>query len=142
MKTNDWQSQLVCFVCLLTMNCLPVWLCLLCATLITNMLRLFITLLMHFITIMVESTVTPMENAHVALEAAGAGIMQRQLLAEIGGKLVECGENLDLLSQRLEPIALECSGRMVFGAEKMKEAGNNLAGVQKEKPKGKAWLKG
>jgi hypothetical protein len=55
---------------------------------------------------------------------------------------VECGDNFELLSQQLEPIAPECSGRMVFGSEKMKEAGNNLAGVQKEKPKGKAWLKG
>mmetsp|Transcript_5120 Transcript_5120/g.9402 ORF Transcript_5120/g.9402 Transcript_5120/m.9402 type:complete len:235 (+) Transcript_5120:90-794(+) len=89
----------------------------------------------------IESAVTPARNAHFALEAAGAGIMQRLPLSEIGGKLVECGDNFELLSQRLEPIAPECSGRMVFGSEKMKEAGNNLAGVQKEKPKGKAWLK-
>lgn len=68
--------------------------------------------------------------------------MQRLPLREIGGKLVECGDNFELLSQRLEPIAKECSGRMIFGAVRMKEAGNNLAGVQKEKPKGKAWLKG
>jgi len=68
--------------------------------------------------------------------------MQRLPLAEIGGKLAECGDNFELLSQQLESIAPECSGRMAFGAEKMKEAGNNLAGVKKEKPKGKAWLKG
>lgn len=90
----------------------------------------------------VESAVTPMGNAHVALEAAGAGIMQRLSLSEIGGKLVECGGHFELISQRLEPIAPECSGRMTFGANKMKEAGNNLAGIPKEKPKGKAWLKG
>jgi hypothetical protein len=34
------------------------------------------------------------------------------------------------------------SQRMAFGAERMKEAGNNLVGTKKEKPKGKAWLKG
>jgi hypothetical protein len=86
--------------------------------------------------------VTPTENAAVSLEAAGAGIMQKLPLSEIGGKLVECGDNFEKLSQLLEPIAPECSGRMIFGSEKMKQAGNNLAGVQKEKPKGKAWLKG
>ena len=91
---------------------------------------------------MIETAVIPTSDAHVALEAAGAGIMQRLPLAEIGTKLVECGENFELLSQRLESIAPACSGRMVVGAEKMKEAGNNLVGVKKEKPKGKAWLKG
>lgn len=85
---------------------------------------------------------TPTGDAHVALEAAGAGIMQRLSLAEIGGKLVECGENFESLSHRLLSIAPEASGRMVFGAEKMKEAGNNLAGTKKEKLKGKTWLKG
>lgn len=89
-----------------------------------------------------ESAVTPTGDAHVALEAAGAGIMQRLPLPQIGEKLVECGENFELLSQRLQPIAEACSGRMVFAAEKTIEAGKNLAGVEKEKPKGKAWLKG
>ena len=34
-----------------------------------------------------------------------------------------------------------CSQRMQYSARKMIEAGNNLLGVEKEKPTGKSWLK-
>jgi hypothetical protein len=100
------------------------------------------------VVVVIEPAVNFIGHCHVKLEAAGAGIMQRSPLAEIGGNLIACGDNLELLSGVMREIAPDVkeaeisSQRMAFGAERMKEAGNNLVGIQKEKPKEKAWLKG
>lgn len=96
----------------------------------------------------IEPAVKLIGDSHVALEAAGAGIMRRSALAEVGGNLVLCGDTLILLSGVIREMAPDVkeaeisSQRMAFGAERMKEAGNNLLGTKQEKPKGKAWLKG
>ena len=96
----------------------------------------------------IEPAVKHIGESHVALEAAGAGIMQRSALSEIGGNLITCGDTLELLSGVIRDMAPHVkeaeisSQRMAFGAECMKVAGNNLVGTKPEKPKGKAWLKG
>jgi hypothetical protein len=98
--------------------------------------------------VVIEPAANCIGDCHVKLEAAGAGIMQRIPLAEIGGNLIACGDSLELLSGVIREIAPDIkeaeisSQRMAFGAERMKEAGNNLVGIKKEKPKGNAWLKG
>ena len=81
-------------------------------------------------------------------EAAGAAIMQRKPVAEVGVNLVQCSESLSLLAQSVEALAPTCkeaqesSQRMTFAADRMKLAGTELQGTT-EKPKGKkAWLKG
>jgi len=107
----------------------------------------------------------PMKQAGVALEAAGAAVMQHgsgAYLHIVGERFVACGESLRSISElilelpvlpikfKLRPAesdgnALEltklCSQRMQYSARKMIEAGNNLLGVEKEKPTGKSWLK-
>ena len=96
----------------------------------------------------ISNIVPHMLNSGTTLEAAGAGIMKRETVIEIGTQLVECSvalESFALGIQQLPPSVEETkvSGqRMLYAAEKMKEAGNNLMGVQPEKKKGKSWLKG
>jgi len=88
-----------------------------------------------------------LQSCGVALEAAGAGIMMRKSLAEIGASIATAGADLQLLSPligALDPEKTECmeaGQRMTFAAEKMVEAGNQLQGVQ-PKTTGKSWLKG
>mmetsp|Transcript_15696 Transcript_15696/g.29606 ORF Transcript_15696/g.29606 Transcript_15696/m.29606 type:complete len:266 (+) Transcript_15696:83-880(+) len=82
------------------------------------------------------------------LEAAGAGIMRRETGVYIGEKLVGAGEDLGQLALGVQQIhpdleEIRTSGqRMLYAAEKMKEAGNNLMGVEQQEKKGKSWLKG
>ena len=89
-----------------------------------------------------------MEYCGTTLEAAGAGIMLRNSLNEIGSNMVMCGERLEVLSGQMKDIAPEieqantCGQRMSFASEKLIEAGNQLKGTPKPKPKGKGWLKG
>jgi hypothetical protein len=82
------------------------------------------------------------------MEAAGAAIMQRKPVAEVGVNLVQCGESMKQLAQSVEALAPTCkeaqesSQRMTFAADRMVLAGTELQGTT-EKPKGKkAWLKG
>jgi hypothetical protein len=96
----------------------------------------------------------PMAAASQSLEAAGAGILTRAPLKDIGLKLVESAGYLDAIAIAIDQIAqssttaepiqegILSSQRMMFAAEKIKEAGFNLQGDEKVKPKGKAWLKG
>ena len=89
-----------------------------------------------------------MKSAGIWLEAAGAGIMTRVETSEVGTSLVECGSALEHVATSIRDLAPEVGeasqscDRLTYGAIKMKEAGDNLRGVKKEKPKGKAWLKG
>ena len=82
------------------------------------------------------------------LEEAGAGIMTKQAMQDIGIKLVDCGTDLWNASGLVAEIAPEqsdaqlCSQRMAYAAERMAEAGNELQGAPKPKSKGKGWLKG
>jgi hypothetical protein len=83
-----------------------------------------------------------------ALESAGAGLMQRKSLAEVGSSLVECGERLQVLSTQVTIFApnlqesKDCGQRMAFAADRMMEAGNQLKGTPQPKTTGKGWLKG
>ncbi len=96
----------------------------------------------------IEALIPAMEGSGKNLEAAGAGIMKRLTVVDIGNSLYESGvylEELALGIKNVSPGLKETSdscGRLLYAAEKMREAGNNLKGVQKEKKKGKAWLKG
>ena len=82
------------------------------------------------------------------MEEAGAGIMQRRPVSEIGVCLSQCGESMKLLAGNIgnlapeRPAAQESGQRMAFAADRMLLAGTELQGTT-EKPKGKkAWLKG
>lgn len=84
----------------------------------------------------------------VSLEKAGAGIMKREKLVDIGQHLVDAAGDLELLGLGIQKIDGELeetkvSGqRMLYASVKMKEAGNNLMGIMPEPKKGKSWLKG
>ncbi|KAL3912044.1 MAG: hypothetical protein SGILL_007042 [Bacillariaceae sp.] len=96
----------------------------------------------------------PMAAVSQDLEAAGAGILQRAPLKDIGAKLVTAAAQLEVMATFVEEIAQSTTNpepladgelsaqRMKFAAEKMKEAGDELQGKEKEKPKGRAFLKG
>ena len=83
-----------------------------------------------------------------SLEASGAAILCRRPVAEVGSKLVECGESLKVLSLKLKELAPDVqdgdnsSQRMGYASERMILAGNELLGTPKPKAKGKSWLKG
>lgn len=89
-----------------------------------------------------------MTKAAESLESSGAAILQRKEVSITGQGLYECGEALEQLAQCIRSVAPDISeasescDRMMFAALKMREAGDNLKGVEKPKPKGKAWLKG
>jgi len=88
------------------------------------------------------------QSSAVSLEAAGAGILKRLTVGEIGDSMVECGVSLEQLALGIQKISPELEetktsgGRMLYAAEQMRLAGNNLKGIMPEKKKGKAWLKG
>ena len=107
----------------------------------------------------IENLIPSMECVGVQLEMAGERIMKMDSVANIGSCLVESGDGLTRLAMGIQKLGEEfdagvqenqksidsvksSSNRMLFAAEKMKEAGNNLKGVEKPKKKGKAWLKG
>ena len=82
------------------------------------------------------------------MEAAGAAIMQRKPVADVGKSLVECAQTMKQLAISVEALAPTyseaqlSSQRMTFAADRMLLAGTELQGTT-EKPKGKkAWLKG
>ena len=82
--------------------------------------------------------------------------MKKESVENIGQCLFDGGECLYTVAMGIQKLgdaemndnneavnaAKESCNRMLYAAEKMKEAGNNLKGVQPEKKKGKAWLKG
>ena len=88
-----------------------------------------------------------MKTAGETLEEAGASIMKRKSVSEVGIKLGECGQALEVLALQIKELAPEqenaiiSSQRMTYAAEKMIEAGNELQGSTKPKPNGKGWLK-
>lgn len=97
----------------------------------------------------IEAMVPFMLESGNSLEAAGAGIMKRERIVEIGEKFVLAAGSLEALALGIQKIGAgdleetKISGqRMLYAAEKMKEAGNNLMGIAPEKKKGKGWLKG
>mmetsp|Transcript_13422 Transcript_13422/g.32327 ORF Transcript_13422/g.32327 Transcript_13422/m.32327 type:complete len:239 (+) Transcript_13422:86-802(+) len=81
------------------------------------------------------------------LEGAGACIMLRVGVTEVGVKLEECGRALEEISKQLLYLApeqvesKESSQRMAYAAQQMVEAANELQRLKKPTPKGKGWLK-
>ena len=96
----------------------------------------------------ISNMITPTKMASISLEEAGASIMQKEQPATVGEHLITCGESLKLLSVMVTAIDPESeegtlSGqRMLYASEQMILAGKELMGEKKEKPKGKAWIKG
>lgn len=87
----------------------------------------------------------------IALEAAGAGILQKKPIATIGMSIASAGAHLQQLSTLITALvnadadkqeeAKESGQRCTFAAEKMIEAGNALQGIAPA-PSAKSWLKG
>lgn len=81
------------------------------------------------------------------LEEAGACIMTRRAVSDVGKKLRDCGQALEDVSKQLLDLApgqlesKESSQRMGYGAQQMIEAANELQEIKKVAPKGKGWLK-
>jgi len=95
-----------------------------------------------------EGLVLSVGSAGRSLEEAGACIMTNQAVKDVGIRLVMCGTELEKASSEINLLAPEQSDaslsaqRLAFAAERMVEAGNELQGATKPKPKGKGWLKG
>lgn len=96
----------------------------------------------------ITACIDPMGYSGKSLERAGAGIMTRETSDQIGENMYQCGVQLEQLATNIQLISpgLEetknSSLRLMYAAEKMREAGNNLKGIEKPKKKGKGWLKG
>lgn len=91
--------------------------------------------------------VVHLESAGRDLEEAGACMITRRPVEDVGKMLQACGKSLGGLSKEIVELApgqsdsALCSQRMTFAAERMIEAGKELQGLEKPKPKGKGWLK-
>ena len=103
------------------------------------------THLMESMTNMIPS----MKVASLALEEAGASIMQKSSVAIVGKHFIRAGEALEVLSTKvtkLDPdseVGILSGQRMLYASEQMILAGKELSGGEKKgKPKGKAWIKG
>ena len=78
----------------------------------------------------IASSIRHVESCSTNLEAAGADIMRKQPVSDIGARLVICGESMKELSVGIQAIAPDCkeaqesSQRMAFGADRMVLAGN------------------
>jgi hypothetical protein len=83
------------------------------------------------------------------MEEAGAAIMQRRALTDVGLCLVNCGQGMQQLATSIAALAPSSKGaqesgqRMSFAADRMIRAGTELQGSNATNPtKGKSWLKG
>ncbi|CAB9516714.1 expressed unknown protein [Seminavis robusta] len=94
------------------------------------------------------AAIVHLDGCATNLEAAGAAILQRKPLAEVGANLVKTGEGMKALSVNLEAFspakkeAIESGQRMAFAADRMITAGTELQGTTEKPKKGKSWLKG
>ena len=97
----------------------------------------------------ITNMIPPIKVASLALEEAGASIMQKSSPAIVGKHFIQAGEALELLSTKLKKlnpdseVGILSGQRMLYASEQMILAGKELSGGEKkEKPKGKAWIKG
>jgi len=100
----------------------------------------------------------PTAAASSALEAAGATILQRQPITEVGNQLVTAAEQFDVLATKIDELSSSSSAssvsledpatissqRMKYCSEQMKLAGQELqqGGPKTTVKTGKSWLKG
>lgn len=95
-----------------------------------------------------QAMIKPTQQAALRLEEAGASIMQRQSITVVGSHLIACGEAIDMLASSIVALSPDdkdaklSSQRMNYCSTQMIIAGEELAGIKREKPKGKSWLKG
>ena len=98
----------------------------------------------------IKEMIGPTIQAATSLEEAGACAMRQESVVEVGRHLNSCGESLAYLAetirkldQRNEAGSLSAT-RMGYASEKMMEAGRALTNEvdEREKPKGKSWIKG
>jgi hypothetical protein len=94
---------------------------------------------------LVEQMIEPLEITGKSLEAAGAGILQRIPITNIGRHLADAATALSVVATLLPQ--LDSSGtlagqRLTFCSDKMKEAGQELQGIKPTPAKGKSWIKG
>ena len=92
-----------------------------------------------------EQMQDPFLTGGQALEAAGAGILQRLPLTDIGARLTDAATQLHTIATLIPQLHAdgELAGqRLDFCAQQMTKAGQELQGVVPDKPKGKSWLKG
>lgn len=95
----------------------------------------------------IERMVDTLGMAGNDLEKAGACIMTKRPVSDVGRKLGDCGRALEDISKQLLDLApgqveaKESSQRMAYAAMQMIEAANELQGIEKPSPKGKGWLK-
>jgi hypothetical protein len=94
-----------------------------------------------------ESSLQSVMDCGDALERAGAAILQRQTIGQVGSELVQASLAMAQVATMFAQIDNNqadvqlASQRLTFAADKMKEAGESLQGI-KPVVKGKAWLKG
>ena len=78
----------------------------------------------------IDPMILTMATAAQTLEAAGAGIMMRSSLVDIGGYLTTCGEQFQSLSESIATLSpdqsngLISSQRMAYAAEKNDRGGS------------------
>ena len=101
-----------------------------------------------FMSVDLATTAIHVNTCATNMEQAGAAIMQRKPIAEVGFSLVKCGQGMKQLAASIEALApsrkeaQESSQRMSFAADRMVLAGEELQGTPQKPQKGKSWLKG
>ena len=105
----------------------------------------------------IVNMIGPTSAASSALEAAGATILQRRPITEVGNQLMIAAEQFDILATKiyelsssststttLDDPATVSSQRMKYCSEQMKLAGQELqqGGPKPTAKTGKSWLKG
>eukprot|EP00559_Dactyliosolen_fragilissimus_P001149 CAMPEP_0184863846 /NCGR_PEP_ID=MMETSP0580-20130426/12786_1 /TAXON_ID=1118495 /ORGANISM="Dactyliosolen fragilissimus" /LENGTH=204 /DNA_ID=CAMNT_0027362417 /DNA_START=143 /DNA_END=757 /DNA_ORIENTATION=+ len=106
----------------------------------------------EYLFLVIQEAIPNIVQCGTNLEAAGASIMKRENVNIVGTYLVAAGTSMELLAQSISSLApdfneaSESCQRMIFAAERMRDAGNklNTNGDQKSNStnKGKAWIKG
>jgi hypothetical protein len=96
------------------------------------------------------TTILHVDTCAKKMEEAGASIMQRRSLTDVGLCIVHCGQGMKELASSIVALspsskqAQESGQRMSFAADRMVFAGTELQGssTTKNPTKGKAWMKG
>eukprot|EP00536_Pseudo-nitzschia_multiseries_P010057 jgi/Psemu1/202307/e_gw1.295.44.1 len=99
-----------------------------------------------------EALVGPARLCAAKLEQAGAGILMRQTLKEVGASMEDASVGMGSLAAGIGSLAEDkaqnadgilSSQRMTFASERLRQAGIELKGEAKtKKPEGRAFLKG
>jgi len=103
---------------------------------------------LYLFTVIAERMQDPFSMGGQALESAGAGILQRIPVSDVGTSLTDAAVQIKVIARLLPQLAPNESDaalagqRLDYCAQQMTRAGQELQGVVPDKPKGKSWLKG